>query len=64
MHLIRDGSIKIFSRNCEDTTLRFPDVVEIVQKALKPGIQDLIFDAEVKQDLIYDRDRYFDHQQL
>ena len=61
VHLIKDGSIKIFSRNCEDTTARFPDVIENVRKALKPGIQDLIFDSEVNQDLIYAMDNFADN---
>ncbi|KAH7373790.1 hypothetical protein KP509_17G075000 [Ceratopteris richardii] len=47
VHLIRDGTIKIFSRNCEDLTLRFPDVFDIVHAAVTDGVQDLIFDAEI-----------------
>ncbi|MCO5548634.1 hypothetical protein L7F22_002094 [Adiantum nelumboides] len=47
VHLLKDGSIRIFSRNCEDTTSHFPDVLDIVRMAVRPGIQDLIFDAEI-----------------
>ncbi|MCO5599554.1 hypothetical protein L7F22_053660 [Adiantum nelumboides] len=47
VHLLKDGSIRIFSRNCEDTTSRFPDVLDIVRMAVRPGIQDIIFDAEI-----------------
>ncbi|KAI5056524.1 hypothetical protein GOP47_0028342 [Adiantum capillus-veneris] len=47
VHLLKDGTIRIFSRNCEDTTSRFPDVLDIVRMAVRPGIQDLIFDAEI-----------------
>lgn len=47
IHFRKDGPIKIFSRNCEDTTLRFPDVIDIVRMAVKPNIHDLILDAEI-----------------
>ena len=31
IHLLPDRSVRVFSRNCEDKTAAFPDVVEVVQ---------------------------------
>ena len=31
IHLLQDRSVKVFSRNCEDKTAAFPDVVEVIQ---------------------------------
>ena len=32
IHLLPDRSVRLFSRNCEDKTAAFPDVVEAVQR--------------------------------
>lgn len=47
MHLLTDGSVRIFSRNGENNTSKYPDVAEIVRSAMQPGTQMFIIDAEV-----------------
>lgn len=33
VHLLADGSVRVFSRNCEDRTASFPDVVAAIKQA-------------------------------
>eukprot|EP00850_Spirogloea_muscicola_P002495 SM000009S23624 [mRNA] locus=s9:1126881:1136155:- [translate_table: standard] len=47
IHLLPGGDIRIFSRNSDDITARFPDVSDIVRDAAKAGIQSFIIDSEV-----------------
>ncbi|BBN03501.1 DNA ligase 1 [Marchantia polymorpha subsp. ruderalis] len=47
IHMLADGSFRIFSRNCEDTTGRFPDVADICRAAAREDLTSFIIDAEV-----------------
>ncbi|GAB4832343.1 hypothetical protein Ancab_006359 [Ancistrocladus abbreviatus] len=47
IHKLADGSVRIFSRNGDETTSRFPDVVHIIQDACKSSVGSFIIDAEV-----------------
>ncbi|XP_024532635.1 DNA ligase 6 isoform X2 [Selaginella moellendorffii] len=48
IHLLDDGSVRIFSRNCENSTSRFPDVVEIIKSStIKRDSRSFIIDAEL-----------------
>ncbi|XP_020522813.1 DNA ligase 6, partial [Amborella trichopoda] len=47
IHKLMDGSIRLFSRNGEETTCRFPDLVKIVQGSCKPTAMTFILDTEV-----------------
>ncbi|GLJ09471.1 hypothetical protein SUGI_0110240 [Cryptomeria japonica] len=47
IHMLMDGSVRIFSRNCEDSTSRFPDVVEIVLSSVTSTTKNFVLDAEV-----------------
>lgn len=47
IHLSEDGSIKIFSRNLEDNTGKYPDLVPIIRKVLGNGVKSVIVDSEV-----------------
>ncbi|XP_049848369.1 DNA ligase 1-like [Schistocerca gregaria] len=46
VHLMPDGTIKIYSRNLEDTTRRFPDVVQ--------GLSECVADPELCRSFIID----------
>jgi DNA ligase-1 len=47
IHLLPDQSVRIFSRNGEDNTSKFPDVADIVRSAMQPETEMFIIDAEV-----------------
>ncbi|KAK3285179.1 hypothetical protein CYMTET_7194 [Cymbomonas tetramitiformis] len=49
IHVINGSQVRIFSRNCEERTHSFPDVVQNVLAALSPpgGVDSLILDAEL-----------------
>ncbi len=38
--------MKIFSRNQEDNTPKFPDVIRAMPRFLKPGVKSVVIDAE------------------
>eukprot|EP00727_Mastigamoeba_balamuthi_P001338 m51a1_g11200 putative dna ligase 1-like (970) ;mRNA; r:15615-19317 len=46
VHMLGDGSIKIFSRNLEDNTQKFPDLQRAVPPAVSAGVQSFIIDSE------------------
>ncbi len=43
---MENGSVKIFSRNLEDDTEKYPDIIQLLPKALKPGTTSFIIDGE------------------
>ncbi|GER35611.1 DNA ligase [Striga asiatica] len=47
IHRLPDGSIHVFSRNGDETTGKFPDVVDIVKESCAHGTDTFILDAEV-----------------
>jgi DNA ligase 1 len=48
IHVLSDGQIKVFSRNCEDRTSSFPDVAAQIRDAMRGGeASNCVFDAEV-----------------
>eukprot|EP00922_Rhytidocystis_sp_ex-Travisia-forbesii_P015149 GHVS01022626.1.p1 GENE.GHVS01022626.1~~GHVS01022626.1.p1 ORF type:complete len:960 (-),score=181.51 GHVS01022626.1:749-3628(-) len=47
IHLIKPGLIKVFSRNLEDLTAKYPDIVTFIADAFQPDVQDCIVDSEV-----------------
>lgn len=54
IHLLADGSFKFFSRNAEENTTKFPDLVATMKSFCKPGVESFILDSEV---VAYDRVR-------
>jgi DNA ligase-1 len=53
IHVLEDGSVKIYSRNSEDNTGKYPDIVSLIPKQLKPGVTSVVLDAEA---VAYDRE--------
>ncbi|KAK4416448.1 DNA ligase 6 [Sesamum alatum] len=47
IHRLPDGSVRVFSRNGDETTLRFPDLVDIVKDCCLHATDTFILDAEV-----------------
>ncbi|CAK9177950.1 unnamed protein product [Ilex paraguariensis] len=47
IHRLADGSFHIFSRNGDETTSRFPDLVNIIKESCTPASVTFILDAEV-----------------
>ncbi|KAL7190750.1 hypothetical protein ACSBR2_022933 [Camellia fascicularis] len=46
IHKLADGSVRVFSRNGDETTSRFPDLVNIIKESCSPAAT-FIVDAEV-----------------
>ncbi|KAL0350310.1 UNVERIFIED_CONTAM: DNA ligase 6 [Sesamum radiatum] len=47
IHRLADGSVRVFSRNGDETTLRFPDLVDIIKDCCLHATDTFILDAEV-----------------
>ncbi|KAJ1568471.1 tRNA ligase, partial [Nowakowskiella sp. JEL0078] len=54
IHKPEDGPIRIFSRNLEDSSIKFPDVVTNITKYLKDQSTSFVLDAEV---VAWDREK-------
>lgn len=56
VHRLRDGSVRVYSRNAENLTSKYPDLVTALPKALKDSLKDASFvlDAEA---VAYDVER-------
>ena len=48
IHKLADGSFRVFSRNGDESTSRFPDLINIMKESCKPGAVTFILDAEVR----------------
>eukprot|EP01023_Acetabularia_acetabulum_P054656 TRINITY_DN6193_c0_g2_i1.p1 TRINITY_DN6193_c0_g2~~TRINITY_DN6193_c0_g2_i1.p1 ORF type:complete len:635 (+),score=149.87 TRINITY_DN6193_c0_g2_i1:124-1905(+) len=53
IHVLCDGSVRIFSRNSENMTGKYPDIVERIGTLLKEGVRNAVFDCEA---VAYDPD--------
>ncbi|GAB2301757.1 hypothetical protein Dimus_035783 [Dionaea muscipula] len=47
IHKFADGTVRLYSRNGDETTSKFPDVVSVIQDACKSSTGCFIIDAEV-----------------
>jgi DNA ligase-1 len=54
VHLMPDGTVKIFSRNMEDNTEKYPDLQKVVPLAIDESIATCILDCEI---VAYDREQ-------
>ena len=48
IHKLADGAVRVFSRNGDETTLRFPDLLNTIKESCKPAARTFILDAEVR----------------
>ena len=46
IHLLPDGRVKIFSRNQEDNTSKYPDIIARFQASVGEGVQSCVIDSE------------------
>ncbi|GAA6042912.1 hypothetical protein JCM8097_002767 [Rhodosporidiobolus ruineniae] len=46
IHYLEDGSIRVFSRNSEDMTLKYPEFTTQLPKCIKPNTKSFVIDAE------------------
>ncbi|KAJ1422633.1 hypothetical protein B484DRAFT_398989 [Ochromonadaceae sp. CCMP2298] len=54
VHLLPNGTVKIFSRSCEDNSEKYPDLKDVVRTSKLPEVTSCILDAEV---VAYDREQ-------
>lgn len=47
VHLMKNGEVKIFSRNSEDNSRKYPDLMNIIKEAKLKDIESCVIDAEV-----------------
>ena len=48
VHVLEDGSVQIYSRNLENTTAKYPDIVARMATALAPGTRSVVLDCEAQ----------------
>ncbi|PSC72994.1 DNA ligase 1-like [Micractinium conductrix] len=46
IHVLPGGVVKIYSRNSEDNTTKYPDIARLIPRQLKEGITSVVLDAE------------------
>jgi len=46
IHVLENGDVRVFSRNQEDNTNKYPDIVSTFKAHLKPGVRSVVIDAE------------------
>ncbi|KAI0335234.1 ATP-dependent DNA ligase [Cubamyces sp. BRFM 1775] len=46
VHKLEDGTIAVFSRNSEDMSKKYPDLMEQLPRCIKDGTKTFVFDAE------------------
>ena len=46
IHVLEDGTVKIYSRNSEDNTGKYPDIIAMFPHVLEDGVKSIVMDAE------------------
>merc|ERR1711920_1034901 len=47
IHVVDKDTIKVYSRNSENMTEKYPDVIQVVKDALADSVESCIIDSEV-----------------
>ena len=47
VHVLEDGTVRVFSRNSENTTGKYPDVAGYIKEAMKDNVKSCILDGEI-----------------
>lgn len=47
MHKLENGEVRIFSRNSEDMTSKYPDLIASLPTAIRDSVTSFVMDAEV-----------------
>ncbi|WVF72992.1 hypothetical protein IAT40_007810 [Kwoniella sp. CBS 6097] len=46
VHLLENGEIAVFSRNSENMSAKYPDLVQQVPRSIRPSVKSFVIDAE------------------
>lgn len=46
IHVKEDGTVQVYSRNSENNTGKYPDIIALFPGALAPGVKSIVLDAE------------------
>lgn len=46
IHRLEDGTIKIYSRNSEDHTPKYPDIIQLIPECMKDSATSFVIDCE------------------
>ncbi|ODV88363.1 hypothetical protein CANCADRAFT_29619 [Tortispora caseinolytica NRRL Y-17796] len=55
IHMTEDGSFKVYSRNSEDMSQRYPDILSSINKFITPSVKSFIIDSEA---VAWDRQKH------
>lgn len=48
VHVQEDGTVHVYSRNLENTTSKYPDIIARMPQAMAPGVKSVVLDGEVQ----------------
>ena len=46
IHVLEDGKVRIYSRNSEDNTTKYPDIIARMPNVLKDNVKSAVIDSE------------------
>ena len=54
IHVLENGKIHIYSRNSEDNTSKYPDIISRLPKSMKESVKSCVLDSEA---VAWDREK-------